>query len=136
MQSHRTHTDLKRQAGSQSFERKNRGSLTLNVTLHTFTSLTLSTMATRLLFFLLFYIFIYIYIYMLLAYIYVHSFRFTRLCASLFLSYYSESFIGKRDSPANGRLIKQNSIILVTVIEKKNRTHNSLRGYKHFILFK
>jgi hypothetical protein len=134
VQSHRTHTDLKRQAGSQSFERKNRGSLTLNVTLHTFTSLTLSTMTTRLLFFLLFYIFIYIYLYA--TCVYVHSFRFTRLCASLFLSYYSESFIGKRDSPANGRLIKQNSIILVTAIEKKTRTHNILRGYKNFILFK
>jgi hypothetical protein len=68
----------------------------------------------RLLFF--FFLCTYIYIYVRL-YVYIYTCVLSVILFSF--SCYSESFIGKKDSPTNGRLIKQNFIVLVTVIEKK-----------------
>jgi len=105
VQSYRIHTDSKRQPDSR--KRESRVSSTLDVTLYTFTSLSLLTMTTTAsrFFFLFFFICaplrLYIYINMR-----VLSVLFISLSLSLSLLRYSESLIGKRDSAANGRLIK------------------------------
>jgi hypothetical protein len=76
----------------------------------------------------LFFLFSHIYM-CFLTYININIYIYSYICMRVFFPFYSslslsrflwtESFIGKQDSPVNGRLIKQNFIILVTVIEKE-----------------